>query len=287
MAKKKRKHSKKTTAGDAPRGNSRPLQLGISVLTAAALIWFFLPRMTAGSASETYKLIAKTPHDMRAYTQGLIFLNGYFYESTGQYGSSSLRKVDPASGQILEQRLLNQQFFAEGLTYFKGVLVQLTWKSKRAFVYDSNSLELLRMFFYEGEGWGLTHDGSNYIMSDGSHRLYFREPVSFKVQRTIEVMEDGEAVNRLNELEFINGEIWANVYQTFDIVRISPKDGRVLGRIDLNGILAPKDRHGREDVLNGIAYDAENNRIFVTGKHYSHVYEIQVQPKAKGGTVVH
>lgn len=286
MGKKKRKQRKQTSSGATSAPSSRPLRLGISALLAAGvLLGIFLPRMNAGAETESYVVIAKRAHDLTAYTQGLLFRDGFFYESTGQYGASSLRKVDPRTGRVLMQRRLTDQFFAEGLAYFKGILVQLTWKSERAFVYDSDSLELLRLFFYEGEGWGLTRDDSSFIMSDGSHRLYFRDPGTFEIQRTIEVLEKGEPVNRLNELEFINGEIWANVYQTFEILRISPRTGEVLGRIDLAGILQPEDRNGHEDVLNGIAYDPVEERLFVTGKRYSHVYEIQIQPKIKGETV--
>lgn len=221
-----------------------------------------------------YRVVGRLPHDATAFTQGLVFADGVFYESTGLYGHSSLRKVDPESGRILQVHRLHRFHFGEGLTLFDEVLIQLTWKAGKAFVYDKNDFALIKVFRYDTEGWGLTHDGRSLIMSDGSHRLYFRNPQTFALEKILPVTEQDRPVRRLNELEYINGEIWANVYLTHDIVRISPETGEVLGRLNLQNCLAAEDHNDREDVLNGIAYDSERNRIFVTGKRYAYVYEI-------------
>ena len=229
--------------------------------------------------NQRYRVVGRLPHDATAFTQGLVFADGVFYESTGLYGQSSLRKVDPESGRILQVYRLNRFHFGEGLTLFDGVLIQLTWKAGKAFVYDRNTFEPIKVFRYDTEGWGLTHDGRSLIMSDGSHRLYFRNPQTFALEKILPVTENGSPVWRLNELEYIDGEIWANVYLTHDIVRISPETGEVLSRLDLQDSLAAEDRNDREDVLNGIAYDSERNRIFVTGKRYTYVYEIVLTEK--------
>ena len=246
----------------------------IAVLTLTAAV-----PLLVKSAARTYgfEVVNRLPHDPRAYTQGLLYHKSYFYESTGLYGESSLRKADPQSGWLHRTKPLSPRYFGEGLALVQGVLVQLTWKAGKAFVYNSDSFDQLREFSYNTEGWGLTFDGRSLIMSDGSDRLYFRDPTSFKLEKTVSVTDGGRVVRYLNELEFIEGEIWANVYQTFDVVRIDPASGEVLSRIDFSGILSPEDRNGREDVLNGIAYDPEGKRIFVTGKRYSFIYEIRLR----------
>ncbi len=253
------------------------LVLGLVGLVMAALP---LKKMRSGRntvAAYTYRVIRRLPHDPQAYTQGLVFRDGVFYESTGLKGQSSLRKVDPETGEILKRVDLAERYFGEGLTYFQGVLIQLTWQSGRAFFYDSENFELLREYSYGNEGWGLASDGAHLIMSDGSDTLSFRVPDSFEVVRKLKVT--GPGVGELNELEYIEGEIWANVYLTFQVLRISPETGKVLGLIDFRGILAPGDRNGQEDVFNGIAYDAEQKRIFVTGKRYTYVYQVEIEPK--------
>lgn len=221
------------------------------------------------------KIISKWPHDPAAFTQGLLFHNGFFYESTGLNGQSSLRKVDPQSGKVLQQYRLPQRYFAEGLALVDGVFIQLTWKAGKAFSYNSSTFQPLQEFNYQGQGWGLTYDGNNLIMSDGSDQLTFRDPTTFRATHKLPVMEDNRPVKNLNELEYIKGEIWANVWLTQDIVRIDPMTGEVQQRIALPDLVKAEDRNGREDVLNGIAYDAENDRIFVTGKRYSYIYQIQ------------
>ena len=247
---------------------------GLVVLVALGVL---LPLLGNDRENNSYTIIRKLPHDPKAYTQGLLFHNGYLYESTGLYGESSLRKLDLDSGWPHRQKKLSARYFGEGLAFVRGVLIQLTWKAGKAFVYNSDTFEQLREFNYEGEGWGLAFDGKSLIMSDGSERLYFREPRSFRTERTLAVTDNGRPVRFLNELEYIEGEIWANIYRSFDIVRINPSTGEVVSRIDFSGILAPEDRNGGEDVLNGIAYDADTKRIFITGKRYSHIYEISLR----------
>ena len=239
----------------------------------------------AGSATPApvakygYEVVRSFPHDPEAFTQGFIFENGMFYESTGLYGSSSLRRIIPQAGQILNRVDFPQQVFAEGLTSFDGRLYMLTWKSERGIVCDPTSLQQLAQFAYSGEGWGLTHDVSSLIMSDGTSVLRFLDPKTLVVQRTIEVKLDGKAIDQLNELEFVKGEIFSNVWKTNTILRIDPKDGRVAGTIDLTGLYPPKPGGDVDDVLNGIAYDAAGDRLFVTGKRWSRVFEIKLVKK--------
>jgi glutamine cyclotransferase len=219
------------------------------------------------------------PHDPEAFTQGFLYANGMFYESTGLYGYSSLRRIIPQVGQILNRVDFPQQVFAEGLTLFDGKLYMLTWKSERGVVCDPTGLQQLGQFTYTGEGWGLTHDASSLIMSDGTSVLRFIDPKTFAVQRTIEVKQDGKAIDQLNELELVKGEIFSNVWKTNTILRIDPKDGRVTGTIDLTGIHPPKPDGDIDDVLNGIAYDADGDHLFVTGKRWPRVFEIKLVKK--------
>ena len=210
-----------------------------------------------------YKIINRTPHDANAFTQGLIFVDGILYESTGiKRTPSSLRRVDLSSGSVLQK------------------LIQLTWQNQVAFVYDKDSFTQLNSWQYETEGWGLTHNGRCLIMSDGSNNLYFRDPETFTEVGRVAVFDDKGPVTQLNELEFINGEIWANIWKSNRIVRINPDNGQVVGRIDLTGLLDTTNLTDRVDVLNGIAYDAENGRIFVTGKLWPTLFEIEVIPAA-------
>jgi len=234
---------------------------------------------TANSAPVryTYEVLASWPHDRRAFTQGLVFRNGELLESTGLNGQSSLREVEINTGRVTKQIEVARQYFAEGLAVIGDRAFQLTWQNGRGFVYDADTFRLLQDFSYEGEGWGLATDGHELILSDGTSRIRFIDPATFRVLRTIDVVREGKPVVRLNELEWINGEIFSNVWQTDEIVRIDPATGQVRGTIDFSGLLAPQDRSPDSDVLNGIAYDAANDRLFITGKRWSKIYEVRLK----------
>jgi len=222
-----------------------------------------------------YQVVRSYPHDRGAFTQGLIVRNGFFYEGTGMNGRSGLRKVKIETGEVLQTKPLGAEYFGEGITDWKGSLVQITWRSEIGFVYDLKTFEQTRTWAYKGEGWGLTHDDTHVIMSDGSSSLRFLDPATLKETGRITVRAGMGPVERLNELEYVKGEIFANVWQTERIARISPKDGRVTGWIDLSGLLSPAER-ADTDVLNGIAYDAAGDRLFVTGKLWPRVFEIKL-----------
>jgi len=224
------------------------------------------------------RVTASFSHDPNAYTQGLVISDGQMYEGTGQYGASSIRKVDLTTGLVEKRSSLAPIYFGEGITILNGRLYQLTWKAGVGFVYDLETFELLRTFRIESEGWGLTHDGEHLIVSDGSSELQFLDPETFAVVRRVTVRDSGQSVERLNELEYIRGEVWANVWYEDRIVRISPADGQVLGWIDLDG-LYPRSQRRTDDVLNGIAFDSERNRLFVTGKNWPRLYEIETLEK--------
>jgi glutamine cyclotransferase len=229
----------------------------------------------------TFKVVHSWHHDAGAYTQGLIFQDGALFESTGRYGQSSLRRVDLQSGRVLRKVDVPREYFGEGLTLFQGKLFQLTWKEHKGFIYEPDSFKLTGEFSYDGEGWGLTHDEHSLIMSDGTNRIRFLDPGSFKVVRTIEVYDHTAPLTQLNELEYIKGEIYANIYQTDRIVRIDPQTGKILGWIDLRGLLDADQYNQPVDVLNGIAYDETHDRIFVTGKLWPRLFEIRLAPKFK------
>jgi len=231
-------------------------------------------------AADGYRIVHTYPHDPQAYTQGLLYEDGYLYESTGLNGRSSLRMVDLETGRVLQRASVPAQYFAEGLTNWGSTLIQLTWQSHIAFVYDRFSFRLLHTFSYEGEGWGLTEDGKNLILSDGTATLRFFDPVTFHEVRRIVVKDHESPVTQLNELEYVRGQIYSNVWHTDRIARISPATGNVLGWIDLSGLLAPGEVSDPEAVLNGIAYDAAHDRLFVTGKLWPKLFEIKVVPKA-------
>ncbi len=226
----------------------------------------------------TYKVVRSYPHDPHAFTQGLLFEKGYFYESTGLYGGSSLRKVEVSTGATVKLYELPKGFFGEGLTLFEDRLIQLTWRSGVAFVYDKERFIPLRHLTYSTEGWGLTHDGEQFVMSDGSATLFFRDSETFAETGTIEVRDDRGPLSGLNELEYVRGEILANVLPTDRIARIDPRSGQVTGWIDLNGLLSVELRDPAMQVPNGIAYDAEHDRLFVTGKLWPKIFEIQAVP---------
>ena len=227
----------------------------------------------------TFEVVNSWPHDKKAFTQGLIFHDGNLLESTGQYGESTLRRVELKSGKVKKKVDVGKQFFAEGLTLLKGKLYQLTWQEHKAFVYDAASLNREKEFYLDGDGWGLTHDGESLILSDGSDQLRFIDPETFRVKRTIKVSDRGKPVRELNELEYVKGEIFANVWHDDRIARIDPRDGRVVGWIDLKGLLPANQITDGEAVLNGIAYDEAGDRLFVTGKLWPKLFEIRVVKK--------
>jgi glutamine cyclotransferase len=239
----------------------------------------FLPAQRRGGDAPPptwgYQVVRSYPHDRQAFTQGLLFRQGVFYEGTGLKGRSGIRKVQPETGEVLQFQPLSAEYFGEGITDWKGELIQLTWQSGLGFVYDLSSFERRRTFSYAGEGWGLTQDGRRIIMSDGSAELRFLDPATLKETGRLTVRDQNGPVSQLNELEYVKGEIYANVWQTERIARISPKDGRVTGWIDLRGLLSPAEKAGT-DVLNGIAYDAAGDRLFVTGKLWPRVFEIRL-----------
>lgn len=250
-------------------GNARPDDRGAT------------PPVEAGPTVATFspEVVRRYPHDAGAYTQGLVFHDGVLYESTGLEGRSSIRRVALETGQVSLKRDLDRRHFGEGIAIIGDRLYQLTWRSGEAFVWSVPGLESRGSFRYYGEGWGLTTDGTSLIMSNGSHRLQFIDPSDFSVTRTLDVRSAGSRVSQLNELEWVKGEIWANVYMTDRIARIDPASGEVVGWIDLTGILTRAERTGQEDVLNGIAYDAAGDRIFVTGKLWPRLFEIRLTPQ--------
>ncbi|MBN1244725.1 glutaminyl-peptide cyclotransferase [Candidatus Bathyarchaeota archaeon] len=224
--------------------------------------------------SYTYEVINVYPHDPNAFTQGLIMEEGVLYEGTGLRGSSTLRRVDLETGNVLQTNALSDEFFGEGITVFGDRIIQLTWQSQKGFVYDKHSFDLLQEFSYPTQGWGITTDGTQLIMSDGTANLYFLDPETFETIGQVEVHGNG-AVTNLNELEYINGEVYANVWQTDKIAIIDPHTGQVKAWIDLAGIYNPENTNP-DSVLNGIAYDAESDRLFVTGKLWSQLFEIKL-----------
>jgi glutamine cyclotransferase len=224
----------------------------------------------------TYRIINVYPHDKNAFTQGLVFENGVLYEGTGLYDNSTLRRVELETGKILQLCALPDQFFGEGITIFDDKIIQLTWQSNRGFVYDKHSFDLLQEFSYPTEGWGITHDGSRLIMSDGTATLHFLDPETFEKVGQVEVHDTGP-VTELNELEYIQGEVYANIWREEKIAIINPLTGRVKGWIDMSGI-QDLENQDSNNVLNGIAYDAKEDRLFVTGKMWSQLYEIKLIP---------
>ena len=218
------------------------------------------------------------PHDPNAFTQGLIYEDGHLYESTGLYGHSSLREVDLTTGQVIREQDLPSQYFGEGLAAWGKTLVQLTWKAHLGFIWDRNTFQLIRTFQYTGQGWGLTQDGHNLILSDGTPVLRYLNPKTFQVVRRLEVTDHGKPVEELNELEYIRGEIFANVWMSNKIARISPETGHVIAWIDMAGILPDVEMRNGNAVLNGIAWDPVGDRLFVTGKLWPELFEIQVVP---------
>jgi len=247
----------------------------ILVIVAVGVLVALVPGCSDGIPVYTYNITSIYPHDRDAFTQGLVFEDGVLYEGTGLYGNSTLRRVELETGDILQIRELSAQFFGEGITIYENKIIQLTWQSNIGFVYDKNSFELLQEFNYSTEGWGITHDGERLIMSDGTATLHFLDPQTFKEIGQLSIRDDDGPVDQLNELEYVQGEIYANVWQTDRIAIIAPETGQVVGWIDLRGLLTAEER-SQSDVLNGIAYDAETGRLFVTGKLWPKLFEIRL-----------
>jgi glutamine cyclotransferase len=233
----------------------------------------------AGAAPEYgYQVVHVYPHDRMAFTEGLEFRAGFLYESTGLEGRSFLRKVKLETGETVQQISLDPRIFGEGITIFNQRIIQLTYKTQIGFEYDQTSLRRLRTFSYPGEGWALTNDGERIYMSDGSSRIRIWNPGTLQEQKRITVHQGAKPIDQVNELEFVRGEIYANVWQTDRMLRISPSDGAVLGWVNLAGLLTPQERAGT-DVLNGIAYDSFGDRLFVTGKYWPKLFEIKLVKK--------
>jgi glutamine cyclotransferase len=260
-------------------------------MTRTSAIALALPLLlslnSTARAADSYRVIHAYPHDRQAFTQGLVYLDNHLYESTGLNGHSSLRMEDAATGSILKLLPVPDKYFAEGLTDWGSTLIQLTWESHIGFVYDRASFRLLRTFRYDTEGWGLTHDTKSLILSDGTATLRFLDPATYKETRRVTVKDHGEPVANLNELEFIHGQIYANIWHSDRIVRIAPATGAVVGWIDLAGLKPFAVQSNPEAVLNGIAWDAAHDRLFVTGKLWPNLFEIKIVPAQEKSAAPH
>ena len=264
-------------------GQMKPVLRMIASVTALAIASLTVSTLTVACAQSQndfiyydYRVINAYPHDKDAFTQGLFFHDGILFESTGQLGKSSVRKVDLETGIILERTNLPDHIFGEGIALADDRIVTLTWRAKKGFVYDSKTLALTGEFTYDTEGWGITHDGTQFIMSDGSATLQMLDTKTLNVTGTLDITFRGKPISRLNELEWIDGEIFANVWQTNAILRIDPATGMVTSVIDLRGLLSDEDKTSQTNVLNGIAYDAASHRLFVTGKNWPKLFEIEL-----------
>jgi glutamine cyclotransferase len=251
----------------------------IIVIVAAAAVVLVVGNQSHGSSAPmqyTYRVVNTYPHDTAAFTEGLVYDNGSLYESTGERGMSSLRRVDLQSGTVHQKYMLPSEYFGEGLAAVNGTLVQLTWQNHIGFIYNMQTFQSQGNFSYATDGWGLTYDGNRLIMSDGSSSLYFLDPVSHSVIGNVTVKDDDTAVTNINELEYIKGDIYANIWKTTQMAIINPATGQVKGWVDLSGLHQPL---GVDDVLNGIAYDQQSGRLFVTGKDWPSLYQIELVPK--------
>ena len=287
MSKNKSTHSKKSPA---QKGSNRLLIIGVTALAAVAAV-FGVTKLRSKSSEPahpadnkpaqaqkiSYDVVASYPHDPKAFLQGLVWHDGGFYESTGQYGESSLRRVEFPSGKVIKQVKLDPELFGEGLAMVDNHLIQLTWTTKRGFVYDRDTFQKIREFTYQTEGWGLAYDGKNLILSDGSDQLTFLDPQNFQTVRKLRVTRDGRPATNINELEFIEGNIWANVWHQDVILLIDPATGQVTSFLDMKGIIGRDMVSNPEAVLNGIAYDPQGKRIFVSGKLWPLVFEIRLK----------
>lgn len=254
----------------------------LRILLAACIPLILCCRPTSGNPNQTpiygYKILHTYRHDIDAFTQGLAFDDGILYEGTGGYGTSTLRKTQPENAELLRLRALPPNLFGEGITIFGDKLIQLTWKSKTGFIYDKKTLDRLQTFRYNTQGWGITHDKKHLIMSDGTSGITFLDPNTFEVKRRLKVHDNNTPVAAINELEFVHGKIYANIWRTDRIAIINPDAGNVEAWIDLTGLLPRAERTPRTDVLNGIAYDEKNDRLLVTGKRWPKLFHIQLTP---------
>jgi glutamine cyclotransferase len=257
----------------------------LAVLLLFAACCAFLVGWSSRQVSEksppeyVFTVVRVFPHDTSAYTQGLAYRDGYLYEGTGLNGRSSLRKVRLETGEVVQRVDLGAEFFGEGITIVKNRVLQLTWTSEVGFVYDLNSFHLLRKFSYMGQGWGLAANGDDVFLSDGTSEIRVLDAEKFQEKRRFKVHDRSTMIDQLNELEFVDGQLFANVWHSNRIARISPQTGEVVGWIDLNGLLSPVYRREPEAVLNGIAYDSVQKRLFVTGKLWPSIFEIRLSPK--------
>jgi len=245
------------------------------------------PVARARTPTYTYEVVRSYPHDIGSFTEGLLFHDGRLFESTGQPNASYIREVDLQTGRAIRQRdlkgidrMTDSGYFGEGIVITGDNIIQLTWRAEVAFIYDWKTFEPKGQFTYQGEGWAFTSNGDSLIMSNGSSAIVYRDPKTFAITRTITVTDHDVPVSKINELEWVKGEIYANVWETNQIVRIDPATGKVLGWIDLSDILSREDRTGKEDVLNGIAYDAKADRLFVTGKFWPKMFEIKLKQRS-------
>jgi glutamine cyclotransferase len=260
------------------------LSAGLFSGVLSGLLWssaVFLPVASAQAASAiptyTYEVVHAYPHDPNAFTQGLFIKDGFLYESTGLQGRSTVRKVRLETGEVLQKMDLPRQIFGEGITWWDKRIIGITWTTQAGYVLDLDTFAFQKEFTYKGEGWGLARNDKEIIMSDGTSELRFLDPLTLRETHRIKVTADGKAIDQLNELEWVKGEIFANIWQTDNIARIDPKTGKVIGWINLNGLLSMGDRiMGNPDVLNGIAYDAAKDRLFVTGKLWPKLFEIRL-----------
>ena len=261
------------------------LIVAILVLSASILVFLNNNKSSANSAGThyTYTIVNTYPHDPNAFTEGLVYSDGFLYESTGLDGGSSLRRVDLTTGNVLHEVMLPYQDFGEGIAIVNNTIIQLTWQSHIGFIYDKNTFALLGNFTYPTEGWGLTFDGTHLIMSDGSNNLYFLDPTTFQRTEQIRVHDGNTTVVNINELEYINGDVYANIWQTNTIAIINPETGQVKAWIDLTG-LPCENTSNPGAVLNGIAYDQKNDRLFVTGKDWPSLYQINLTPQTNQST---
>ena len=250
-----------------PGGTENPHAAGEGTLSASG---------GAAAPWTKFRIVGVVPHDAAAFTEGLVFSDGFLYESTGLNGVSSVRKVDIPTGKVLKITALPPEYFGEGLTAWRGTLVQLTWQSQVGFIYDRESLKKIGEFPFDGEGWGLTSDGESLVVSDGSATLRFLDPATFRETRRLPVTDGGRPVENLNELEYIEGEIFANIWKSDVIARISPRSGAILGWLDLSGLRRHMVPAGYAEVLNGIAFDPDRKRLFVTGKYWPKLFELEL-----------
>jgi len=258
----------------------RKALLFVALLLSLLFLQFAYQTLNGGGPTfYSFNVVATYPHDDAAFTQGLVYHDGLLYEGTGLYGRSSIKIAELSTGNIIDQVDLSYDIFGEGMTIMGDRVYQVTWKENTGFVYSMDDLTEIRSFSYNGEGWGLTHNGNHLILSNGSSTLSFLDPESFHVVRTVDVTYDDEPVSNLNELEYVDGVVYANIWHLDQIVMINPDNGATIGWIDLDGIQNLLDSTEGIDVLNGIAYNYETGRLVITGKLWPNVFEIELVPK--------